>query len=60
MIEKWLCEMCLEERDDRDISVLTYDVIIGGFPHAERNLRFCNDRDECRDRAIAKSHTKQI
>ena len=49
----WNCEICGEERADRNISVLTYP--IQGFEGAERNLKYCNGREECKKRAELKA-----
>lgn len=54
----WRCDMCGDERPDHRISVLTYG--IGNFPGAERNLKYCNDKDECYEKAVAKSRTGKI
>ena len=45
MIDTWTCEICHEERPDQYISVLTY--LLSDFPGAERNLKYCNDKESC-------------
>ncbi len=41
----WRCAMCGEERDDDKISVVSYP--IEGLPGAERNVKYCNDKETC-------------
>lgn len=60
MIETWNCGICMKERPDRFIGVVTYPLDIAGFPKAERNLKFCNDNPECHRQAILKSKTRKI
>lgn len=52
----WKCELCREERPDKYISVLTYE--IDTFRYAERNLKYCNDRPECMNKALDKAATR--
>lgn len=54
----WKCDICGEERPDNMIQVLSYPLI--DMPGAERNLKFCHDRPECRAGAIEKSKTRRI
>lgn len=58
MIDTWNCEICREERPDANISVLTYP--LKDLPRSTRNLKYCNDRDECHKKAIEKSKTGKI
>lgn len=41
----WNCDICGRERLDKDVSVLTYEIkkLRGMF----RNIKYCNDVDEC-------------
>ena len=53
---QWTCEVCGALRDDWDISVLTYPLVVfEGWGH--RNLRYCNDSTECTQKAIKRSKT---
>lgn len=45
MITTWMCDACHEKRPDDNISVLTYS--LKDCPGAERNFKYCNDKDEC-------------
>lgn len=56
----WKCGVCGKERDDEDISVLTYP--LEGFDPgtAEVNLKYCNDTQSCIDGAIEKAKTKKL
>ena len=47
-----------KEREDEDISVLTY--LLNNLPGAERNLRYCNDNEECLKKAEEKAKTGKI
>lgn len=49
----WKCEICGEDRPDRDISVMTYQ--IKDFPGAHRNLKYCNDREACHEMASTRA-----
>lgn len=54
----WRCEICKEERPDEKISVITYSLknLLGG----QRNLKYCNDKEECLNKAKEKSKTEEI
>ncbi len=54
----WRCAICGEERPDNKIEVLTYP--LKGLPGAERNLKYCNDKEDCQQRAIEKSKTQSF
>ena len=58
MINTWKCDLCGEERPDRFITVLTYPLknLLGG----RRNLKYCNDKNECIEKAVAKAKTREI
>ena len=58
MIDTWKCGVCFEERPDEKISVITYPM--EGLLGAEINLKYCNDNDECYNKAIAKSKTGNL
>lgn len=58
MIEIWTCDICGQQREDRNIAVLSYP--LKDLPNAERNIRFCNDDEKCRDGAIEKSKTGKL
>jgi len=47
----WECHICHEERPDDKISVLTKPLIINGQVCGEQNIRYCNDRSACIERA---------
>jgi hypothetical protein len=49
--ETWTCHVCKEERPDRFISVFKRaGMLADRFPITE-NVRYCNDREDCRRRA---------
>ena len=55
----WLCPFCREERPDRHISVKTNDLSAKfGLPSGTmyENIKYCNDRKDCTDRAKAFSY----
>lgn len=45
---KWTCHVCGDERPDAKTSVAKHQVGIVGV-----NVRYCNDRAECMDKARA-------
>ncbi|MBA7581632.1 hypothetical protein ES708_23540 [subsurface metagenome] len=51
--DTWKCHICGEERPNGKISVLTKPLIINGqvVPGGEQNIRYCNDRPACIERA---------
>ena len=51
----WKCGICHQERPDEKIDVLSYP--LQGLQGAVINLKYCNDKKECRDGAIEKSKT---
>lgn len=54
----WKCDMCGKTRPDAKISVLTYP--LKDLPHAERNLKYCNDDQWCLAKAKLKAKTQTI
>jgi hypothetical protein len=49
----WTCHFCKDERPDDKISV-AHRPVMGMedyFPRAQWNLRYCNDRPECIEKA---------
>jgi len=54
----WHCEICKKEREDSKISVLTYQ--LEGLEGAERNLKYCNDNQDCYLKALNKAKTGKI
>ena len=54
----WTCHICGEERPDDKIDVLSY--LIEGLPGAERNVGYCNDKEECRKGAEEKAKTHKV
>ncbi len=57
-METWTCDSCGEKRPDDKIDVFTFP--IKGLLGAERNWRYCNDRDKCFDKAKEKAKTGKI
>lgn len=55
MILSWKCDICKERRPDEKISVHKVD-ISGNFNLPEgyvtRNIKYCNDREECQKGTI--------
>ena len=51
MIDTWKCHVCGEDRPDNKISVLTKPLFIQGRNIGEQNIRYCNDKDECKEKA---------
>jgi len=51
MIDTWKCHVCGEDRPDSKISVLTKPLFIQGRNVGEQNIRYCNDKDECKEKA---------
>jgi hypothetical protein len=49
----WTCMVCKDERPDRFISVAHRHLrgMEGRFPETRVNVRFCNDRVECIEKA---------
>ena len=54
----WTCHICGKKREDESISVLTY--LLKDLPGAERNIRYCNDNDECLVGAQERAKTGKI
>ena len=47
----WRCHICGKERPDDKISVYTKSLIINGAELGSQNIRYCNDNDECFEKA---------
>lgn len=47
----WTCHVCGEERPDRYISVFSRERILEAGVRVRMNVRYCNDRPECREQA---------
>lgn len=58
MIKTWTCEICGRKKEDSLISVMTY--FLKGLPGAERNLKYCNDIEECLQKAREKAKTGEM
>jgi len=53
MITHWNCEICGRRRHDRYISVISYP--LKDLPGAERNVKYCNDDEDCVAKARGKA-----
>ena len=51
MVETWTCHICKEERPDDKISVLSKPMVINGQTVGTQNIRYCNDKPECIQKA---------
>ena len=54
----WRCDVCGEERADKDIKLFIRDVSSKfGLPpgHAKENIKYCGDKPECRQGAMYKT-----
>ena len=49
-MEMWTCHICKEERPDDKISVLSKPMVISGQVVGAQNVRYCNDKPECRQK----------
>lgn len=58
MIEQWKCSSCGEIRDDKDISVFSYP-LYEGDDSIICNLKYCNDKPECLEKAQLKAITNR-
>ena len=58
MEDKWTCAICGEKRWDSEIDVVSYP--IEGLPGAERNIKYCNDKEACIKGAEDKMKTGKI
>lgn len=47
----WTCHVCKDERPDHLISVCKSKVALEGGIVVDQNVRYCNDRKECIERA---------
>ena len=48
----WICHICGEKRPDHLISVLTKPWTINGRYVGDQNIRYCNDKVKCHERAV--------
>lgn len=55
MFDTWSCHICGDTRPDAKIAVMSYP--LKGFVGASCNVRYCRDRKECYDGAVAASKT---
>jgi hypothetical protein len=50
----WKCDICMEVRKDKFISVKEVPLVFRGksssFKKASRNIKYCNDKQDCIDR----------
>lgn len=54
MIDSWTCHICGEKRPDACISVFTRDTSVDyNLPYGtiKENVRYCNDKEECTEKA---------
>lgn len=49
---EWSCHICKETRPDAMISVISKPLVMAGKVCGEQNIRFCNDKIECRQGAV--------
>ena len=47
----WICHACGDTRPDDKISVHQKPLVISGMRIGDQNIRYCNDRSECFERA---------
>jgi len=62
MITEWICHICGEKRPDERISVHSKDISIElnlERGTAQQNVRYCNDKLECKTKALIHSFFKQ-
>jgi hypothetical protein len=52
LIDKWKCQICGEERPDDKISVHSKPIVINGLVLGQTNVRYCNDRQDCKNKAL--------
>lgn len=53
----WACHVCGELRPDHLISVHSRTKVLEGGVEFQENVRYCNDRQKCRDGATDTHHT---
>jgi len=54
----WKCHICGEERPDDKISVHTSPLICRGQSIGDQNVRYCNDKPDCREKVKTFSFIK--
>ncbi len=47
----WKCHPCGRERPDDKISVFSRPLVIGGQVRGQENIRYCNDSEDCAQKA---------
>lgn len=52
----WTCHICGRERPDDKISVVSKPIMIEGRIIGQQNIRYCNDNEECIQKALDFSH----
>ena len=52
----WTCHICGEERPDDKIGVINRQIIIIPDVIGHENIRFCKDKESCREGALTFSH----
>ena len=57
-IDKWDCQICGEERPDDKISVISKPLVIEGRVLVTQNIKYCNDRQYCIEKAKDYSYFK--
>ena len=55
----WTCHICLRERPDDKISVVSKPLIVGGQRMGMQNIRYCNDNPDCIAKARDYSFIKE-
>jgi len=55
----WKCHICGEERSDDKISVYTSPFIFQGHEIGHQNVRYCNDKSDCKEKVKIFSFVKK-
>lgn len=58
IIDTWKCQICGEERPDDKISVMSKPLVIDGQVLGIQNIKYCNDRQNCIEKAGSYSYFK--
>ena len=58
LIDEWNCQICGEKRPDDRISVLSKPLVIEGRVIGTQNIKYCNDRPSCIEKAKDYSYFK--
>lgn len=56
----WTCHICKKERPDDKISVVTKPLIISGTVVGGQNVRYCNDNNDCIEKAAHYTFMKEV